>query len=203
MSETKRNWEERYVDEDTPWDSGEPSRELQRVVSEWSIPPSRTLELGCGTGTNAIHLASLGFDVVAVDLSPTAIARAKRRAEEEKARARFLVGDVLELPDLGDPFPFLFDRGVYHVLRRVDLAGYRETLRKNSVPGSLFLALAGNANETVPEDKGPPRVKASEIVTELEPHFQLVQLREFRFDGVVIEGRNASPLAWSCLFRRV
>ncbi|MFO0948761.1 MAG: class I SAM-dependent methyltransferase [Planctomycetota bacterium] len=203
MSQEEMDWEERYVVQETPWDSGEPSKELQRILAERSIPPSRVLELGCGTGTNAVFLAKMGFDVTAVDLSATAIEQARRRAEKGGVQVGFLVGNLLELPDLGEPFPFVFDRGVFHVLRRVNLEGFRETLRINSRPGSLYLTLAGNANEQDREEKGPPRVSAAEMVTDLEPLFQVVQLREFQFHGVVIDGRRVSPLAWSGLFRRV
>lgn len=47
-------WEERYRTGDTPWDTGQPSSELQRVIAEEQISPCRTIELGCGSGTNAV-----------------------------------------------------------------------------------------------------------------------------------------------------
>jgi hypothetical protein len=45
-------------------------------------------------------------------------------------------------------------------------------------------------------------VHAHEICLELQPLFQVVHIREFRFDGVVIPGRSDAPLAWSALLRR-
>src|SRR5262249_27552517 len=108
MSELGR-WQERYREGDTPWDSGRPSLELQRVVAEDGIVAGLALELGCGTGTNAVWLASQGFDVTAVDLSPLAIERAERRAREAGIRVRFLVADLLDPPDLGGPYDFFFD----------------------------------------------------------------------------------------------
>lgn len=59
MSEPNR-WDERYKMGDTPWETGQPSSELQRVVAEAGIQPCRTLELGCGTGASAVWLASKG-----------------------------------------------------------------------------------------------------------------------------------------------
>jgi SAM-dependent methyltransferase len=114
----------------------------------------------------------------------------------------FLQADALALPDLGSPFPFVFDRGVYHHLREVDLQRYLATLAKVSQPGGYYFTLAGNANDPAPAELGPPRVHAHEICLELRPLFDLVQLREFRFDGVVIPGLTEAPLAWSALLRR-
>ena len=80
MANTDRDWNTRYVEGDLPWDSGLASRELRRVLDETGIAPCRALELGCGTGTNAIELARRGFDVTAVDCAPRALEIAQRKA---------------------------------------------------------------------------------------------------------------------------
>jgi len=193
------HWDQRYEKGDTPWETGKPSSELQRVVAEVLIKPCRVIELGCGTGASAVWLAGLGFDVTAVDLSPLAIEQARRRADEAGARVRFLVADVLNPPsELTGPFDFVFDRGCYHVVRREDATGYVRTLRKLTRPGTLGLVLAGNARE--PHDPGPPVVSEEQLRAELGALFEIVQLREFRFDQV--EKVGTSFLAWSCLLRR-
>jgi 2-polyprenyl-3-methyl-5-hydroxy-6-metoxy-1,4-benzoquinol methylase len=115
MSELAR-WEERYRSGDTPWDTGRPSSELQRVITKEQIRPCRAIELGCGTGTNAIWLAKQGFDVTAVDLSTLAISQAREHAAAEGAHVHFICADVLHLPEL-DSYDFFFDRGCYHVVR--------------------------------------------------------------------------------------
>ena len=196
------DWNERYATKNTPWDSGQPSQELQRVIDERGIAPCRALEIGCGTGTNAVYLAQRGFDVTAIDVSALAIEQAKAKADQAGVAVRFLVGDILQSPELGPPFEFVFDRGVYHHLRTVDLNGFLKVLERMTKPGSLYLTLAGNANDPQPIENGPPVVKSSELCLELEPLFDLVQLREFRFDGVVIDGKPVRPLAWSALLRR-
>jgi hypothetical protein len=111
------------------------------------------------------------------------------------------VADFIRVPDLGPPFPFVFDRGFYHIARQVDLTAFQRLLQSVTEPGSLWLTLAGNANDTAPVEGGPPRVRAAEICDELEPLFALVQLREFRFDAN-IKGNPGRPLAWSALLRR-
>ena len=83
MSEQSR-WNERYQSGDVPWDTGSPSNELIQTIKEEGILPSRALELGCGTGSNAIWLAQQGFDVTAIDFSLLALEQARQRIKYEK-----------------------------------------------------------------------------------------------------------------------
>ena len=197
------NWNERYSTRQTPWDSGKHSRELERVIDERPIKPCRMLEIGCGTGTNAIFLAKRGFTVTAVDVSSLAIEQAHAKAKQAGVNVDFRVADILRGADLGPPFDFVFDRGVYHHVRTIDLWGFLTALSRLTKGGSHYLTLAGNANDReTPEGVGPPVVRTVEICTELSSLFDLVQLREFTFDGIVVDGKPITPLAWSALFRR-
>ena len=207
MPEGPRDWNDRYATGHTPWDSGTPSNEMQSVVTEHPITPRRTLEIGCGTGTNAVWLAQQGFDMTAVDLVPLAIERAVARAKAAGVKVDFRAVNLLdpaaaESLAAGGPYPFVFDRGVYHCLRGENLAGFLNMIKRLTGPGTLYLLLAGNTNDPQPPDQGPPRVKPEEMLAELGPLFELVQLREFKFDGVRIDGVDLSPLGWSALWRR-
>jgi SAM-dependent methyltransferase len=191
-------WEERYRTGDIPWDTGRPSGELLRVVREEQIQPCRAIEVGCGMGTNAVWLAEQGFDVTGVDLSSLAVERARARAVSARVSVNLLMADVLDPPHLGDPYPFLFDRGCYHVVRRHDVGKFLQTLERITRPGAVALVLAGNARE--PQDPGPPVVSEEEIRRELGQLFEIRRLREFRFD---LTGAGGTPfLGWSCFLRR-
>lgn len=196
------DWNQRYIDANTPWDTGVPSGHLKSLLTEGFIKPCRVLELGCGIGTNAIFLAQSGFDVTAVDLAEEAIKRARMKADEAGVKVNFLQADVTSLPDLG-LFSFAFDRGTYHIVRSINLAGFQSMLGRVLEAGGYYAVLAGNANEDAPPDKGPPRVGASELCAELEgTGFDLVRLIECKFHGVCIDGVEFEPLAWTALFRR-
>ena len=57
------DWDLHYQNDNPPWETGRPSEELRRVIAEHKIQPGRVIELGCGTGINAIWLAQQGFAV--------------------------------------------------------------------------------------------------------------------------------------------
>jgi SAM-dependent methyltransferase len=197
MANVDRDWDQRYVTRDTPWDSGIPSRELQLVLNEQAIAPCRALELGCGTGTNSVYLAGQGFNVTGVDCSEEAIAQARRKADAARVSIDWVVADVQRYKAGAPPFDLIFDRGCYHCCRRVDLPGYLETHRNVTRRGTLFLCLCGSIRET--GDSGIPKVSEEELRREFTPLYEVVALREFHFDdgdGVV------GPLGWSCLMRR-
>jgi SAM-dependent methyltransferase len=198
MSELE-HWDNRYVQGDTPWDSGKPSAELVLVLDEERIAPCQAIDLGCGTGTNAIYLALRGFEVTAADISPTAIERCRKRTTAFDTRIRWLQADLLDPPaNIGGPYGFFFDRACYHVVRRVDVPAFFRTLERITAPGTRGLVLAGNAKE--PMHPGPPTVTEEELRAEWGGLFEILWLREFRFDATAAS--EARPLGWSFLVKR-
>ena len=192
------DWNDRYRDGNLPWDTGRPSSELQRVLSQYTIQPCRALEIGCGTGTNCIWLAQQGFDATGVDVAPLAVEQAQKRARAAGVNVHFLVADVLHLPDVGGPFAFFFDRGCYHAVRRSAPDKYAPAVTRQLVSGGRGLILAGNARE--PHDPGPPVVTEEQLRDELGLAFQILDLHEFRFDEA--PGVPERFLGWSCLVEK-
>lgn len=191
------DFNERYAKGETPWDTGRPCPELLRVLDAGKLPGKTALEIGCGTGINAIELARRGYAVTAVDLVEQAVQVARKRAGEAKVTIDFRVADVLK-DDLGGPYDVIFDRGVYHVLRLIDFPAFQKVLKRISHPGTRWFSLAGNANEKESE-QGPPVIHEHEIRSELEPLFEILELSEFRFE---LNQADLQPLGWSILARR-
>ena len=185
-----------YAAGETPWDSGVPSSELIRTVEAGELPGTTLLELGCGTGTNAIELSRRGYRVKAIDLVDLPIEKAREKARNAGVDVEFLSGDLTTM-ELGGPFDCLFDLGLYHGIRNRDLVGFLSALRRVSRPGTRWLSLAGNAMEILPD--GPPVVREEEFRAELEPLFRILRVREFRFDL----RPGFQPLAWSILAERL
>src|SRR5438045_6610553 len=79
----------------TPWDSGVPPPELIEVIEgARRLPAGRALDIGCGTGTTTVYMASKGWQVTGVDFVPRAIRAAGAKAAAARLPVAFLVGDV-------------------------------------------------------------------------------------------------------------
>src|SRR3954466_8486214 len=96
-------WEASYLDGPAPWDVGHPQPTIVRLAGRVTFT-GPVLEAGCGSGENALHLASLGLPVVGVDVAETAIAMARAKAGERRLAAEFVVADALTLESLGRRF---------------------------------------------------------------------------------------------------
>lgn len=192
------NWDERYRTGDLPWDTGIPDAELEQMVAQYPVNPCSALELGCGTGTNAIWLAKQGFQVVAIDISAVAIDMAREKVEAEDVNVSFHCADLLanevSIPSCG----FVFDRGCFHSLRSPEnRQKCAEIIWKCTAEEGLWFGLMGNADG--PErEMGPPRLTAEEIVSAVEPWFEMLHLRTTYFHSNLED----PPRAWACLMRR-
>ena len=88
----REDWDARYASVENLW-AVKPNRFLVREAAE--LEPGRALDLACGEGQNAIWLASLGWDVVGVDYSEVATAKARARAVRDGVEAEFICADLV------------------------------------------------------------------------------------------------------------
>lgn len=196
------NWEEHYQADDgpLPWDIGTPSPDLVNYFEGLREPPVQVLEIGCGTGTNALWMAEKGSKVLATDISPTAIEKARKKQEESGVGVDFRVSNILEEAPLEDSsVDFVFDRGVYHTMSLDSRPMFINAVANILRSGGHWLCLAGSADEErEPDAPGPPQLKVSELVVLAEEHFEVHSVSRTCFilpDGV-------SRLAWRVLYQR-
>ncbi len=186
-------WEQRYREGQTPWDRGLVDPLLVTAVRAGRLPPGRAIELGCGTGVNARYLAAQGFDVLAMDLAPTAIQRARAAGGGPDYR----VHDVLAEPLPWTGVDLVFDRGCFHTFDQADQRlGFAARVAAALRVGGMWLSLIGST-EGPARDQGPPRRSAADVVAAVEPHLELVELR-----AVTFTLSEDLPTAWLCLSRR-
>lgn len=121
-----------------PWDIG-PREELVALVESGRIQPCRAVDLGCGTGANAIYLAQHGFDVTGVDYALAAIDKARARSAEAGVRVAFIVDDLTNLRHVSGPFDFLLDYGTLDDLRPPQRELYLRNLLPLTHSGSHYL----------------------------------------------------------------
>ena len=189
------SWNESYASGQLPWDTGQPEPLLVEFVASSRVKPVPTLEIGAGTGTNAIWMAERGFDVLGVDVSPLAVERAWAKMEGRSLPCRFEALDFLAATPPGGPFRFVFDRGCFHVFDEADeRQRFAARVAAALAPGGLWLSLIGS-NEGSPREVGPPRRSAVEVIFAIEPALEVVEFRSAEFHGI-----NAK--AWFCLSRR-
>ena len=193
-----QKWNERYLTGDLPWETGRVDSNLERVVAEHNIAPCPALELGCGTGNNALRLAGRGFDVTAVDMAKEAVLIAGRKAAEAQVNITFLQGDVLSDTFPNAPFGFVFDRGCFHSFDlQEERKQYVETAYRNLVDGGYWMSLIGSTDGP-PREVGPPRRSAADIALAVEPRFEIIRLTSTTFDSDM----TTAPRAWSCLMQK-
>jgi SAM-dependent methyltransferase len=147
-------WEARYGEQDRIW-SGRPNALLVREVEP--LPPGRALELGCGEGADSIWLAQRGWQVTAVDISATALARAARHVTDAGVADRV----DLQEHDLATSLPGgtydLVCAQYYH--SPVTRAGVREDVLRRAAAGVApggHLLVVGHASWpswVAPEDR--------------------------------------------------
>jgi SAM-dependent methyltransferase len=189
------SWNESYASGQLPWDTGQPEPLLVEFVTSGAVTPSPTLEIGAGTGTNAIWMAELGFDVFGVDVSPLAVERAHAKMAGRALRCRFAAWDFLAAPLPHGPFLFVFDRGCFHVFDEPDeRQRFAAQVAAALAPGGLWLSLIGST-EGPPREVGPPRRSAREVTLAIEPALEIVELRSAEF-------RGNDARAWFCLSRQ-
>ncbi|HEV8670244.1 MAG TPA: methyltransferase domain-containing protein [Candidatus Limnocylindria bacterium] len=135
------------------WDTGITPPELVDLVAR--TPAGRAVDLGCGTGTNAVYLAERGWEVTGIDFSSLAVDRARRRARDAgTSRVRFLRADVTELPDLGT-FDLAYDIGCLHAVPARRRTRYAAWLAASLRSGAPYLLYAFTAT-----DRGPGIARA-------------------------------------------
>jgi SAM-dependent methyltransferase len=194
---SEHDWNASYAAGDLPWDIGVPDEQLVAAVDGGLIAPGRALEVGCGTGTSALWLAERGFDVVAVDVAPLAIAAARQKTPPG-ARCEFAVLDFLAGDPPRAPFDFVFDRGCFHIFDDHETrARFAARVSALLAPGGQWLSLVGST-EGPPRESGPPRRSAREVLDAIEPVLELVDLHAFVFEAHI----ETPAMAWSVRSRR-
>ncbi|MBW3604509.1 MAG: class I SAM-dependent methyltransferase [Actinobacteria bacterium] len=185
----------------TPWDEDEVDRELVDLVEgEHALQAGRALDLGCGTGADAVYLAQRGWHVAGVDIVPRALRSARQCAAAIGVDVTWVRGDVaaLDTLDLPGPYDLVCDLGCFHGLSDADRVGYAEGVTRVSAPGANLLMFVFAPGRRGPAPRGIDR---TELEARFGPHWQIVDAHQAL--DVTLPGplRNADP-HWYRLERR-
>ncbi|MEU6113480.1 class I SAM-dependent methyltransferase [Streptomyces sp. NPDC047117] len=208
-------WDGFYTDRarPVPFFAAKPDENLASYLARGTVTPGRALDLGCGPGRNALHLAAAGFRVDAVDLSPAALDWAEERAREAGADIRFLRGNAFDLAGttLAGPYDLIYDSGCFHHLPPHRRISYLALLDRSLAPGGHFALscfAAGAMGSELPDAElyRSSRLHGGvaytpESLRRIFASLTEVELRRMR-DEPDDSPHFGAPFLWTALFRR-
>jgi SAM-dependent methyltransferase len=154
------SWDASYVDGPAPWDTGRPQPAFVRLADGAAFA-GPVLDAGCGTGENALHVASLGLHVVGVDVAETALSLAREKAAARGIDAEFVSGDALHLDRLGRTFQTVLDCGLFHAFDSDERLAYVASLASATARGgTLYVLCFSDVGSGTP---GPHPVSQEEL----------------------------------------
>ncbi|HEX5809100.1 MAG TPA: class I SAM-dependent methyltransferase [Anaerolineales bacterium] len=167
-----------------PWDTGISPPELLEFIQ--NHPHGRAIDIGCGSGTNVVTLASAGWSVTGVDFAPRAIQLARQKVRQAGLRAELLVRDATTLQGIDGPFDFALDLGCFHGISRGGQIKYLEQLQRILARDGFWLMYGFIKPESDQSGSG----LAQEDIDRVSARLTLISRRDGLDDG------RGKPSAW-------
>jgi SAM-dependent methyltransferase len=124
------------------------------------------LDAGCGTGENALHVASLGLSVLGVDVAETALAIARQKAHDRGIEVEFAAADAFQLERLGRRFATVLDCGLFHSFDGEERSRYVASVASvTEHDRTLYILCFSNEGP----DTGPHPISQEELRVALNP----------------------------------
>jgi len=154
-------WDASYHHGPAPWDIGRPQPAVVRLASAGGFS-GMVLDVGCGTGENTLHVASLGLSVLGVDVAETAlkIAREKAAIVGSTISVEFAAADAFHLERLGREFQTVLDCGLFHTFNSDERTRYAASLASvTESNGTLYVLCFSDEGP----DTGPHPISRQEL----------------------------------------
>ena len=158
-------WDASYHGGPAPWDIGQPQPAIVRLASERGFAGA-VLDVGCGTGENALHVASLGLSVLGVDVAETALAIARAKADNRGIEVEFATADAFHLERLRRMFVTVLDCGLFHTFDGDERPEYVASLASvTEHDGTLYVLCFSDDGP----DTGPHPISQHELRAAFNP----------------------------------
>ncbi len=162
---------------------------------EYNRGEGKAIVIGCGLGDDAVALAEAGFEVTAIDVSPTAIQWCKERFDYTDVD--FRVQDIFALPsEMLEQYDFVFESRTIqslHLEFRDKIIGAIASLM---APNAKLLAIANGKKEEEKHDGPPWPLEYNELRL-----FQNYGCEELEF-SIFAEESELSSLKFRALFKK-
>ena len=162
-----------------PWDIGRPQPAIKRLAETGQLTGT-VLDVGCGTGENALYLAERGFAATGIDGAPTAIEKARAKAKRRALEVRFELADALDLSVPAGQFDTVIDSGLFHVFSDEERPRFRDSLGRVVRSGGTYFLMCFSDQE--PGDWGPRRVTQAEIRSVFSDGWRVNHIEPSAFD---------------------
>jgi len=197
-------WDASYHNGPAPWDIGGPQPAIVRVVSTGGFVGA-VLDAGCGTGENALHIASLGLPVLGFDVAETALAiarekAAQRRKKDRRLEVEFVEADAFHLERLGRRFQTVLDCGLFHTFNGDEQPRYVASLAPVTEHGGTVYVLCFSDEGP---DTGPHPVSQKELRAAFNPSsgWDIAAIEPDRIQ-TRFHGEHGAP-AWFATIKRI
>ena len=168
------DWDQSYQNNETPWERGEPAPPLVEYLESHSIS-GRVLVPGCGLGHDVRLVASMGCDALGLDLSETALNRARAYKDPEQGSVSYQLADMLDANNgiRGASFDYVFEHTCFCAIDPGLRKDYVNAVQRHLKPRGYFLAILFT-NLDGPE--GPPFATShAEVENLYSPVFEIVR----------------------------
>lgn len=192
-------WDASYQAGPAPWDIGRPQPAIVRLASGDAFAGT-VLDVGCGTGENALLIASLGWPVLGVDVAETALTIARAKAADRRIRAEFAAADALALQRLERTFETVLDCGLFHTFDGDERRQYVASLASATERGgTLYVSCFSDVGGGV----GPHPVGQEELRAAFVPGFgwNVAAIEPDRLQ-TRFHGEDGAP-AWLATIKRI
>ena len=195
-TQLQKHWEDIYKttpDEGLPWEKGNPTEELVKLIRTKKIKPCKVLDVCVGAGTHVVYLAKEGFEVYGIDIAPSAVKRTKEKLKKAKLKAHISVGNAYKLKFKKEFFDFVFDRGCLHHIPKEHQQSYVKGVYKVLKKGGPYMLEAfSDKNDWVEKTFTKSRIKEM-----FSPYFKMKSMKEIKHNA-----HGEIVYLWSCLMEK-
>jgi SAM-dependent methyltransferase len=197
MASNVINWDDAYREEGEfdgppPWNIGEPQPELTALIATGKVR-GEVLDAGCGHAELSLALAIQGYTVVGIELTPTAVAAAKKAAQERNLpNATFVQDDITTFTGFDGRFDTIMDSTLFHSLPVEGRDGYQRSVLRAAAPGAVYyiLVFAKGAFPAELEQK-PNEVDEAELRDAVGKYWEIDEIRPAFIHANMPSGPNA------------
>ena len=191
-------WDASYRPGPAPWDIGRPQPAVVRLASAGAFTAA-VLDAGCGTGENALHVASLGWSVLGVDVAETALAIARAKAVQRGIAVEFAAADAFQLERLGRRFATVLDCGLLHTFDRDERTRYVTSLASVTEQGATVYVLCFSDEGP---DTGPHPISEEQLRATFNPG-EVWNVAGIERDRLQTRFHDDGVAAWFATIKRI